>query len=207
MPARLTPVEHAGKLREDFDFRREVSMKGPHRPVLEREVLPNQLSERLLARAAELDAAQRVGANIAELRAAAAEAGISPAAFDTALEELRGVQQAPAVPSPRRRPRIGGLALALLAVILVGSFAVGRAVVPPTIPTIEQAFLLRCLPVGEAAELVRPMLEPQSGMIMASPTRAPRVLTVRTTPEQMPVVRALLDRQDGAACQLPGTTR
>ena len=178
-----------------------------HRPVLEREVLPNQLSERLLARAAELDAAQRAGANIAELRAAAAEAGISPAAFDTALDELRAGQQAPPVQSSRRRPRIGGLALGLFAVIVVGFFAVGRGVAPATIPTIEQSFLLRCLPVGEAAELVRPMLEPKSGLIMASPTRAPRVLSVRTTPEQMPAVRALLDRQDGAACQLPGSTR
>ena len=182
-------------------------MKDPHRPVLEREALPNQLSERLLARAAELDAAQRVGANIAELRAAAAEAGISSAAFDTALDELRASQQAPAVQAPRQRPRIGGLALGLLAVILVGSFAIGRAVVPAPLPTIEESFLLRCLPVGEAAELVRPMLEPNAGMVMASPTSAPRVLRVRTTPDQMPVVRAMLDRQDGAACQLPATTR
>lgn len=182
-------------------------MKDPRRPGPEREVLSRSVSERLLARAAELDAAQRAGADLATLRAAAAEAGISPTAFDAALAEIRADGQAPAVRPARRRPRRWGLVAGASALILVGAIGVGRAVVPAPVPVIEQAFLLRCLAPGEAAELVRPMLERASGTVMVSPARAARVLRVRATPGEMPRVRALLDRQDGAACEAPATTR
>ncbi len=182
-------------------------MKDPHRPEPERDVLPSHVSDRLLARAAELDAALKGGTELAKLRAAAAEAGISSSAFDAALDEMRGAGQAPAVQSSRRRPRIAALVLGVSALALAGAVTVSRGVGAPTVAMVEQAFLLRCLPPGEAAELMRPVLKRASNAVMFSPVHAPRVLTVRATPEQMGELRALLDRHDDAACQSPATTR
>ena len=52
--------------------------------------LSDDTAEHLLARATQLDSARTSGASIAELRRAAAEAGIAPEAFDQALLEMRG---------------------------------------------------------------------------------------------------------------------
>jgi hypothetical protein len=52
--------------------------------------LPQDLAERVLGRAAELDAAQRDAVPVARLREAAEAAGIAPAAFDEALSDVTG---------------------------------------------------------------------------------------------------------------------
>ena len=68
------------------------------------ERLPEDAARRLLARASELEAARGAELSVAELREAAREAGIAPAAFEQALAELRDEERAvPAVPAPRRR--------------------------------------------------------------------------------------------------------
>ena len=172
----------------------------------QRDVLTDQVAHRILARAAELDAAQKAAVDVANLRAAAVEAGISPSAFDSALDEVQGGQHRPATPPRRRRTRIRMLLLAAPVFMLAGAFVVGRMVMPVPLPLSEQAFLLRCLPPGEAAELVRPMLDDRSTVAL-SPARAPRTLTIRSTPEGMAKVGALLDERDGAACAAPATTR
>lgn len=171
-----------------------------------REVLTDQMAQRILARAAELDAAQKAAVEVANLRAAAVEAGISSSAFDSALDEIQGDAQPPAAPSRRRGPRSRALILGASVLVVFGAMAVTRAVAPVRIPMAEQAFLLRCLPAGEAAELIRPMLGPTS-TVAVSPARAPSTLTVRSTPEHMARVRAFLDERDGAACAAPATTR
>ena len=68
-------------------------MKDRHSPKPNPEVLSEPVRTRLLERATELDAAYRVGGTVAELRAAAIEAGISASAFDAALAEMRDAEE------------------------------------------------------------------------------------------------------------------
>lgn len=101
--------------------------------------LPDDLAQRLLARAGELDA-QGTGSSIAQLRQAALEAGISPIAFDAALRELwpevaRATSQAAAAPEPAvrvhvavRPSRRGLLAIALSLLAVVGAVGALRHV-------------------------------------------------------------------------------
>lgn len=73
------------------------------------ERLPAETAERLLSRASELEAARGAELSVAELREAAREAGIAPAAFEQALSELRGrdpAMLAAAAPSPTRLQRM-----------------------------------------------------------------------------------------------------
>ena len=87
------------------------------------EVLSEPAAARLLARASELDELRRAGSTVAELRAAAAEAGISARAFDAALTELQVAEQErmPAVrQQPPRRSRMLALAVGgMLTIVLV----------------------------------------------------------------------------------------
>ena len=82
-------------------------MKDRHSPKPNPEVLSEPVRTRLLERATELDAAYRVGGTVAELRAAAIEAGISAPAFDAALAEMRDAEESRAsvaqVPTQPRR--------------------------------------------------------------------------------------------------------
>ena len=70
----------------------------------EAERLPEDAARRLLARASELEAARGAELSVAELREAAREAGIAPAAFEQALAELRDEERAVAA-APAARPR------------------------------------------------------------------------------------------------------
>jgi hypothetical protein len=94
-----------------------------------------------------------------------------------------------------------------VALIAAGAlFVIPRMVVSTSSagpPMVEQAFLLRCLAPGEAAELVRPLLELPANRVAYSPVNAPRVLTVHATPAQLRNVRSVLDeheRPGSAAC-------
>lgn len=177
----------------------------PHRPPADpaAELVPAAVAARLFARASELDAAGSGGAPLSQLRAAAAEAGISARAFEAALAEGRAAGEVgeSVVPAPHRRLSRGRLlAAALITVLVIGALAVTRpwasAGVGP--PVVEEAFLLRCLSPGEAAELVRPLLGLRTNTVVISPEHAPRVLTIRGTPDQLREVRALLDRYEAA---------
>ncbi|HJU73674.1 MAG TPA: hypothetical protein VJ717_07995 [Gemmatimonadaceae bacterium] len=175
------------------------------------EVLREPAASRLLARASELDAAQRAGLTVAELRAAATEAGISPYAFEAALTELRDDGQVPAsvAAPPARRPRRWAV-FGLAALMALSTLFFARRVVPveadaAAVPTVEEAFLLRCISTEQAAELVRPLLTLPANTVVHSP-RAPQVLTIRATPQQMQNVRVLLDRYEGAGSPSCPTT-
>jgi hypothetical protein len=169
----------------------------------EARVLAEPAAARLLERASQLDAAERSGSAIEDLRAAATEAGISTRAFDAALAELKDTPT-PVVPATRR-PRIVTRTRAILLGFLLsaGIVAVSRLGMPTTpasgIPMTEEAILLRCLTAVEAAELVRPLLTLRENTIVVRAAQAPRVLTLRVTAEQSRQVKQLLDRYEGAA--------
>lgn len=171
------------------------------------EVLPEPVATRLIDRAIELDAALRTGAPVAELRAAAAEAGISAAAFNAALAELRAAEEQRTHVATQRPRRFRWR---LVVATLLGLTAFGSMVVIPrtfvpvgdvaaaSLPVFERAFLLQCLPPGEAAELIRPLLQLPVNTIVHSPARAPRVLRVRGTAEQLQRVQESLDKYEAA---------
>ena len=164
------------------------------------EVLSNPVAERVLTRASELDAALRGGRlAVSELRSAAVEAGISPEAFDAALAEVRGAENAesPVVPERDRARRWRWAAVAAAALLAVGSLGVARQAVPDAagVPVIDRTFLLRCLSVDQAAALVRPVLDLRTNAVKSSGTG---VLSVRATAQQIEKVQAMLDSYDGA---------
>jgi len=99
------------------------------------ERLPEQVASRLLTRASELDAAQRAGSAVTELRAAATEAGISPAAFDAALSELHeGKAQVPDEITPRRRVPMWAFS-AVVAALAIGALFVALMLIRATAAT------------------------------------------------------------------------
>ena len=170
-------------------------------------VLAEPAAARLLERASQLDAAERSGSAIEDLRAAATEAGISTRAFDAALAELKDTPTptptpvAPTTRPPRMVTRTRAILLGFL--LSVGIVAVSRLVMPTTpassVPMTEEAILLRCMTAVEAAELVRPLLTLRENTIVVRAAQAPRVLTLRVTAEQSRQVKQLLDQYEGAA--------
>jgi hypothetical protein len=173
------------------------------------EVLTEAMSERLLLRASELDAATRSGAKLTELRDAAAEAGISTQAFDAALAEMQGAVPASTSVGPVRRRRrwTSALVAGIVAVLAFSTYAVGRLLAPTVaVATAEEVFVLRCLTNAEAAEMVRPLLKGATHSIVST-KNAPRVITVRASSTLMPTVRALLEKHDGAGAAACSTAR
>ena len=101
--------------------------------------LPENLARQVLARAAELDATDRVSLSIPDLRSVAVEAGISEHALDQALSEVEAMQAAPAeaaqetksTPKFKRR-FIAAVAVIALLLAVAGSMMI---VVPNSVPT------------------------------------------------------------------------
>lgn len=177
------------------------------------EILSNPVAERVLTRASELDAALRGGTMaVSELRSAAVEAGIAPEAFDAALAEVRDVEEAP-VPNVADRSLAYRWRWALgVAAVLIAVGSLGVARVSPNaaaVPMIEKTFLLRCLSAGQAARLIRPVLDLPTNAVTAS---ADGVLIIQATSAQIERVQSVLDPYEGArapACvrAAPATTR
>ena len=94
------------------------------------ERLPEHLAKQVLARAARLDASDRMSVSIAELRSAALEAGISTAALDQALREIGAgaVEHSADTGGQRRRSRRWRVlaAVALVIAALGATFGVMR---------------------------------------------------------------------------------
>lgn len=161
------------------------------------EVLPAKVAERVLKRASELDAAHATGTAVAELRAAAAEAGISAHAFEAALGELQEVDQEPAPASTRRwRGLFIGLA-ALGAVVLAAAMIVIPARLAPraTPGMAEHTILLNCAPADQVIERIRPLLTDPNNSIVR-PGNTASTIIVRVTPEQMQKVQGVIDQVD-----------
>ena len=168
----------------------------PRRSGREKEYLSDPVATRVLARASELEALRRAGASVAELRAAAVEAGISEDAFEEALAEIRRAESAGVPDAQRsRRFRIRITATVAIVVLLVAGLLVGRTKVPARAPaSVAQTFHLRCIPAHEAASMLRPALV-QSGSISFS-MRVPTALTITGTPDQLRLAREILAKED-----------
>ena len=165
------------------------------------EVLSAPVAERLLQRASELDAARTAGSAVAELRAAAAEAGISTDAFDAALGELQKAEApAPVAAVSTRRWRslfyglagVGAIVLALATIVIPM-----RLVATATANMVEHTIRLNCLSPDKALELVRPLLTDPANSIVR-PGNSSSTLIVRATPEQLQNVRSAIAQVDNA---------
>ena len=181
-----------------------MSRRAPGRP--QTELLGDRDAQRLLARASELDAAG-TGATVTELRAAAVEAGISGRAFDAALAEMQGEAGSRDVTSAgpaRWHRRLGTVAISGAVLLAVAALTIIPRAVAPSVRQvdaggmIEETFVLRCLSEGEVAALVRPLLDLRKSTVVYAPAPAPRVLTIRATPEQLRKIRPLLERHDAS---------
>ena len=179
----------------------------------DRKVLPESVATRVLARAVELDQMRTAGSSVADLRSAAAEAGISAGAFDAALAELEHGENVPAPAVPKRAPRrvrvsvIAGAAALLFAFFVFMRIPAKQAALN-TVPNIEEAIMLRCLSPDEAGEMIRLALGPSARNVQLRWREPSRLLTVRATPEQLQRVKALLAEQQAAgsaACATQGT--
>jgi hypothetical protein len=94
--------------------------------------LSEAVAKRILARAAELDASERTGVSVRDLRTAAAEAGISERALDRAISEIASAPDPAATTARPRKSKKGLIAVAAVVVILgfwVTVFAARRIVV------------------------------------------------------------------------------
>jgi hypothetical protein len=170
------------------------------------EPLSDAEAERLLGRASELDAVRTAVSSVADLRAAAGEAGISAPAFDAALAELHedsgGVEREIGRQPPLRSRRwaLSGLVAALFAAgalfVTLQRAPTGGDATAGT-PGIEEALLLHCVSPAEAAALIRPILSlPWNTIVVRE--EAPRVLTLRATPDQLQRAKELLAKYEGA---------
>ena len=168
------------------------------------EVLSAPAAARLLARASELDELRRAGSTVSELRAAAAEAGISAPAFDAALVELQAAGQA-TLPEVKKPPRRRSRLAALAAGGVVALVFVSRMLFPTSgaaEPLVEESIPLRCLSANQAAELVRPLHTDGNTTLSGKDGRD--VLTIRATPEQVQRVRSTIaEREESLACTVP----
>jgi hypothetical protein len=96
------------------------------------ERLPEATARRLLERASELEAARSAELSVAELRAAAREAGIAPSAFEQALAEIRGTDlSSPAAAALAPQRRLARFWPAALVVATLLSVLVARMLFPP----------------------------------------------------------------------------
>jgi hypothetical protein len=187
----------------------EVAVQDRDRIETDPDRLSKSSADRLLRRASELDAARQANSSIAELRAAATEAGISAQAFDAALAELQRSQVAHVPAPPPRfglRPRRWVVAGSISVVMILGGIAVTLAGATSDMemgPTSlrEELIELRCLTPLGAADLLRTVLNEKWDRVIASGNPDSRTVKVLTTPQQLEKAKALLEKHDG-----PGST-
>jgi hypothetical protein len=184
-----------------------MAARPPMKP--DSQLLPQGVAERLLARASELDAGS---ADVAQLRQAAQEAGISNAAFDAALAEIRSekvtIRDEDAEDHYRPVRRFTALLIGIIVAAAVGLVVLRAAPSQVEVPAnvVETTITLRCLTAAQAAGMVRPLLGSE-GLIRIAPG-APRTLNLRGTLPQLERARALLEQRDGAAiCALTPQNR
>lgn len=181
-----------------------------HDPLLKPvpKALPEPLAARLLERASELDAAHRAHfVDVAALRAAANEAGISERAFNEALAELEGHPPTAETSSKSQRPRRRGTLAAAAAAFALSALLVFRLAAPApgsvrarSAPAravaagaeiVEQSYTLPCAPSADALDRIRDGLAHASSIRTRS--NSP-VIEIRATIAGHREIKALLAR-------------
>ena len=140
----------------------------------EPELLPQSAARQLLERAGQIDAEST---SIDTLRAAAREAGISEAAFDAALLEMRGnvaPRSTANVPRSRKGMLIGLGAGILLMAGLMASYVIPRAA-GSSRGVASAETLVRCVPMPTATEIARSTLGPNVQIRVAPGSRVLRI--------------------------------
>ena len=82
--------------------------------------LPEAVAKQILARAAQIDASERMGVSVLDLKSAAVEAGISAAALDRALSEVTNVEDASPAQTRTGKSQRRKFAAVAIAVVIIG---------------------------------------------------------------------------------------
>jgi hypothetical protein len=157
----------------------------------DRELITQSAARQLLERAGQIDSDST---SVDTLRAAAREAGISDAAFEAALIEMRSKGATPAIapPSPWKRRFI--VTMAAAAMFFAAALFVIPAAVDSSSDIVDHEFVVRCLPMSQAQDIARQVLVNQGNEVRM--TSGSRIMRVRATPEQF---RALQSAFESAA--------
>ena len=159
-------------------------------PSPDPELLSQAAARELLERAGEIDSDTT---SVDTLRVAAREAGISDAAFEAALVEMRGriaVRTEP-TPSPWRRRFILTIvagAMLLFAGVVVIPRLVGA---PKTEPVTDHDILVQCLPMRMAQDIAQKLMTLPDNEVQLS--KGSRVLRVRATAAQIKTLQSIFD--------------
>src|SRR5262245_5179316 len=122
-----------------------------------RELLTQSAARQLLERAGEIDSEST---SIDTLRSAAREAGISEAAFEAALLEMREKKASPPPLAPSRSLKRAVVAMAVgIASVLAVTMVFIPRVAPVPVP-VSQEFTVKCVRMETAADIARGVLGP-----------------------------------------------
>jgi hypothetical protein len=159
-------------------------------PPPDRELLSQSAARQLLERAGEIDSDSTT---VDTLRAAAREAGISEAAFEAALVEMRGQQMPRSALRGHRPARRWAAAIAATAIFFgaMTMVVIPRLVRPATPPVEDHTILVRCLPMKTAQEIAQALMTEPGNEVQLS--AGSRYLRIRATNDQMAIIQSAFD--------------
>jgi hypothetical protein len=154
----------------------------------DRELITQSAARQLLERAGQIDSDST---SVDTLRAAAREAGISDAAFEAALIEMRSKAATPAVAPPSPWKRRFMVAMAAAAMLFATALFVIPAAVESPPEILSHEFVVQCLPMSQAQDIAQKILvNPGNEVRMA---RGSRIMRVRATAEEFRALQAALE--------------
>jgi type II secretory pathway component GspD/PulD (secretin) len=166
------------------------------------ELLTQAAARQLLERAGQID---YESTSVDALRAAALEAGISGAAFEAALAEMRSKPTRQATAPSRSKTKRLLVGIGAVAVVVFGA---AMLVVPNTVERarFSNELSVKCLPIEAAAEIARSILG-QNGLVSMIP--GSNVLRFQGSPEDMRRVRDAVQAAERTAtsCTKPSPGR
>ena len=124
-------------------------------------------------------------------------------AFDALQPSVPAAQTAATALMRARRRRVGryyerALAIAMVATVILYWTMLRTAPAPPPSARISETFQLRCLSPAQAAEVLRPRIQP-TALISFRPSSPLGVISVEASREEIGMVRSVLGRHDSPA--------
>ena len=164
-------------------------------PSPDNQLLNQAAARQLLERAGQID---MESTSVDTLRAAAREAGISEAAFDAALTEMRGKNSTPPAPrEPQRSRRHFFMGMAVGASLLIATIVfmlIPRAAGRVRPPSNSYEFTVKCVPMRQAQDLAqRLVMNPAYPDNEVQMSAGSRTLRIRATEGQFQELQAALD--------------